>query len=397
WGWAWRSAWATAWRSAYRRAPSGRRRRSAAWRWGWRRAACTAARGRSPMPRGRRGSGSAPPTDERVPRVVALRVRWLAAAAQCRRESALAGQPLVLGAPKQGAWRVAALSAAAAAAGVRVGMPLAQAESMCPAIVRRPLDLAYLAHESEPLLSVPEAHVAVAPAKPGSALCGGQGMGAGGWGAATGSLLVPRPLAPGPPLDPHRQLAWLVDALAASTGYVAAVGVADGRGAAAIAARRAAAGAMAWVPPGETAAYLAPLPAAWLPVSAEMRRRLELLGLRTIGALAALPVGAVQAQFGPEGRLAWEIAHGRDRRPLAPRTPPCIPSAALAFDTPCADRAQLLAAVEELVDRALREVPPGQVVGSLQLVLELEGGLLGYGPPGPPTLGGEGRASRPLG
>ncbi|HZS02602.1 MAG TPA: hypothetical protein VFE37_28065 [Chloroflexota bacterium] len=283
------------------------------------------------MPRGRRGSGSAAPTDERVPRVVALRVPWFAAAAQCRREPALAGQPLVLGAPKQGAWRVAALSAAAAAAGVRVGMPLAQAESMCPAIVRRPLDLAYLAHESERLLAVLEAHVAVEPAKPGSALFGGQGMGAGGWGAATGSLLVPRPLAPGPPLDPQRQLAWLVDALAASTGYVAAVGVADGRGAAAIAARRAAAGAMAWVPPGETAAYLAPLPAAWLPVSAEMRRRLELLGLRTIGALAALPVGAVQAQFGPEGRLAWEIAHGRDRRPLAPRTPPCIPSAALAL------------------------------------------------------------------
>lgn len=230
---------------------------------------------------------------------------------------------------------MAAPSAAAAAAGVRVGMPLAQAESMCPALVRRPLDLAYLAHESERLLAVLEAHVAVEPAKPGSALFGGQGMGAGGWGAATGSLLVPRPLAPGPPLDPQRQLAWLVDALAASTGYVAAVVVAEGRGAAWIAARRAAA-------------------------------------------------GAVQAQFGPEGRLAWEIAHGRDRRPLAPRTPPCIPSAALAFDTPCADRAQLLAAMDILIARALPEVSPGQVVGSLYLVLEREGG-----PPGPPTLGRE--------
>ncbi|HLH26397.1 MAG TPA: hypothetical protein VK066_28080 [Chloroflexota bacterium] len=321
------------------------------------------------MPRDRRHTASAAAADERGPRVAALRVPWFAAAAQCQREPALAEQPLVLGAPKQGAWRVAALSEAAAAAGMRVGMPLAQAESLCPTLVRRPFDPAYLAHESERLLAALEAHVAVEPAEPGSAL-----LGTGGWGVGDGrqgSLPHPYPLPPIP--QPQRRLAWLVDALAASTGYVAAVGVAEGRGAAWIVARRAAAGTVAWVPPGETAVHLASLPAALLPVSAEMRRRLELLGLRTIGALAALPLGAVQAQFGPEGRLAWEIAHGRDRRPLALRTPPCIPSAETVFDTPCADRAQLLAAAEALLDRALDDLPTGQVAGSLHLMLELEG------------------------
>ncbi|HEY7068058.1 MAG TPA: hypothetical protein VII06_41790 [Chloroflexota bacterium] len=291
--------------------------------------------------------------------MVALRVPWFAAAAQCRREPGLTGQPLVLGAPRQGGWRVAALSKEAMAAGVRVGMPLAQAESLCPALVRRPLDLAYLAHEGERVLVALEAHVAVEPAEPGGALLLARGL---------------KGTTPSPDLDVERRaLGWIIDAVAASTSYVAAVGVAEGRGAAWIAARRAAARAVAWVPPGATAAYLAPLPAALLPVSVEMLRRLELLGLRTIGALAALPLGAVQAQFGPEGRLAWEIAHGRDRRPLAPRTPPCVPSAAWTVDAPCVDRAQLLAAVDELVDRALGEVPPGLVVGSVQLVLELDG------------------------
>jgi nucleotidyltransferase/DNA polymerase involved in DNA repair len=312
-----------------------------------------------------------------VPRVAALRVPWFAAAAQCRREPALAGQPLALGVPKQGTWRVAAVSAAAAEAGVRVGMPLAQAESLCPTLVRRPLDPAYLAHESERLLAALEAYVAVEPAEPGGALFDGRGSDAcsiphrraGGRESIQPSTPGPWPLAPGP----QCQLSWLIEALAASTGYVAAVGVAEGRGAAWIAAQRAVAGTVVWVPPGETAAYLAPLPAALLPVSAEMRRRLELLGLRTIRALAALPLGALQAQFGPEGRLAWEIAHGCDRRPLALRTPPCVPSAAVAFDTPCVDRAQLLAAAENLLDRAQREVPSGQVVGSLHLLVELEG------------------------
>ncbi len=287
-----------------------------------------------------------------VPRVAALRVPGFAAAAARRREPALAGQPLVLGAPRGGVWRVAALSAEAAAAGVRLGQPLAEAESLCPTLVRRPLDTAYLAGESERLLAALEAHVAVEPRAPGAALF--------------------RPI-PFFRTGPRAALGLLIDKLAAAQGYLAAVGVADGRGVAEIAARRAAAGSVEWVPPGEAAAYLAPLPAALLPVSAAMRQRLELLGLRTIGALARLPLGAVQAQFGPEGRLAWEIAHGRDARPLAPRDPPLVPVAEAWLDAPCADSARLLAAVERLLARALGEVPPGQVVGRLRLRLALEG------------------------
>ena len=111
-------------------------------------------------------------------------------------QPALAEQPLVLGTPKQGAWRVAALSAAAAEAGVRIGMPLAQAESLCPTLVRRPLDTAYLARESERLLAALEAHVAVEPAD-----LGGAWLGAGVWGIGDGEvsaspILIPYLLPP---------------------------------------------------------------------------------------------------------------------------------------------------------------------------------------------------------
>lgn len=335
-------------------------------------------------------------------RVAALGVPWFAAAAQCRREPGLAGRPLVLGGPpcsthvgesrpsllapqspkargSRGVWGVLAVSAEAAAAGVRVGMTLAQAESCCPDLVRRPYDAVHLAQEHERLLAALEAHVAVAP-------------GALGW-----ALFRP----PWPSAEERRALAWLLDALAATTGYLAVVGVTEGRGAAEIVARaavgtrlRAAAGrpsgspppwagtaaplgapnAVAWVAPGGAATALAPLPAALLPVSAAMRRRLTLFGLPTIGALAALPLGAVQAQFGPEGRLAWLIAHGRDPRPLVPREPPGGPSAAVALDAPCTERARLLALAEVLLARALRAVPAGQGVSSIRLVAEIEPG-----------------------
>ncbi|HSD76752.1 MAG TPA: hypothetical protein VLA98_05085 [Solirubrobacteraceae bacterium] len=45
---------------------------------------------------------------------------------------------------------------------------------------------------------------------------------------------------------------------------------------------------------------------------------LEQLGIRTLGALAALPRAAVADRVGPPGLLAHELAHGRDT-PLAPR------------------------------------------------------------------------------
>jgi hypothetical protein len=51
-----------------------------------------------------------------------------------------------------------------------------------------------------------------------------------------------------------------------------------------------------------------------------------------------------------------------------------VPAAEVALEAPCADRASLLMTVATLVERARREVPPGQVVGGLRLLLTLENG-----------------------
>src|SRR5437763_14955704 len=85
------------------------------------------------------------------------------------------------------------------------------------------------------------------------------------------------------------------------------------------------------VPVGEGAAFLAWLSIEDLPVSVEMRRRLRLFGLRTLGELARLPQSAVAAQFGAEGTRAWELAHGVDRTPIVPYLPPRMVAERLAF------------------------------------------------------------------
>ena len=86
--------------------------------------------------------------------------------------------------------------------------------------------------------------------------------------------------------------------------------------------------------PDDVAGFLADLPVDLLPVSWDNKVRLRRFGLHTIGQVASLPVSSVQAQFGPEGKTAWELANGIDPSPLLPyrreedgQRVPCLPLA----------------------------------------------------------------------
>ncbi|MEV6512950.1 DNA polymerase Y family protein [Streptomyces sp. NPDC051642] len=109
----------------------------------------------------------------------------------------------------------------------------------------------------------------------------------------------------------------LVERLAAALAEVdlpARAGIADSVFTAALAART---GQL--VRPGGDAAWLAPYPVGvlGLPRLAEL---LERLGVRTVGAFAALPENRVLARFGAEGIAAHRTARGQHERPLAVRT-----------------------------------------------------------------------------
>ncbi len=75
------------------------------------------------------------------------------------------------------------------------------------------------------------------------------------------------------------------------------------------------------MPPGGSAAFLAPLPVAVLGLPA-LARLLARLGVRTLGGLAALPEDSVRDRFGPEGEIAHRVAAGLDPRRVVPRTAP---------------------------------------------------------------------------
>ncbi|MDQ3901412.1 MAG: DNA polymerase Y family protein, partial [Actinomycetota bacterium] len=99
------------------------------------------------------------------------------------------------------------------------------------------------------------------------------------------------------------------------------------------------------VPPEGAAGFLAPLSIAELHQSATgfdrtgMNRGalvdlLHRLGLRTLGAFAALPVDDVASRFGLDGVRAHRLAQGLDERPLARRHPPVDLTVTRRFDPP---------------------------------------------------------------
>ena len=72
-----------------------------------------------------------------------------------------------------------------------------------------------------------------------------------------------------------------------------------------------------WVPEG-AAKFLAAKPVSLRPVSGAALKALRRFGLHTLGQVAAMRPAHLADQFGPEGLLSWNLAHGRDDSPLIP-------------------------------------------------------------------------------
>lgn len=200
---------------------------------------------------------------------------------------------------------VVACSSTARAHGVRRGQRRREAQGRCPELTVLPDDPDRDARAFEPVAATVEA-------------------------LAPGVEVVRPGLVAVPARGPTRYFGTeaavaerFVDLVAAETGVECQVGTADGGFAATLAAHR---GLL--VAPGKTADFLAPLGIAELhqpatgPDRSALMDLLHRLGLRTLGAFAALPVADVASRFGPDGVLAHRLARGLDERPLARRSPP---------------------------------------------------------------------------
>jgi DNA polymerase-4/protein ImuB len=129
-------------------------------------------------------------------------------------------------------------------------------------------------------------------------------------------------------------------------------GIAPGKFTALCAARRSHPGNTLLIAPDVVRLFLSELPVAWLPVDPKTIARMERLGLRTMGEVAALPATAIQARFGKEGRRAWELSSGHDDLTVVPLQRPESVIEAITLPAPSTSREMLLLGIKQLVQRA---------------------------------------------
>ncbi len=146
------------------------------------------------------------------------------------------------------------------------------------------------------------------------------------------------------------------------------VGVADGPFAAALAAR--AANPVRMVDAGATPPFLAPMRIGVLD-RPELTDVLVRLGIRTLGAFAALPAADVLARFGSDGRGAHRLAAGLDERPPDARLPPADWSVSAEIDPP-ADRVDRVAFVARSLADELHRRLGRQGVTCVRIAIEAE-------------------------
>jgi protein ImuB len=126
---------------------------------------------------------------------------------------------------------------------------------------------------------------------------------------------------------------------------------------------------------GEEAAFVAPMPLDVLPIDPKTCARLRLLGIRTLGELAALPHGPFVRRFGPAAARWHALARGIDDVPLIPRPRRMKIERTLFGEGSAASEDALLFALRSLVARVVDDVVAlGQRAAELVLELQCEDG-----------------------
>jgi protein ImuB len=175
--------------------------------------------------------------------------------------------------------------------------------------------------------------------------------------------------------DPQRWMGSVRSALTACPEFGAIpfrLGFASNKFVARAAAR---AGDGTIVPPGSESSFVAPLPLAALDLERDAIARLRLLGISTLGALAALPHGPFVRRFGTAA-AAWHAhARGVDDAPLVPRPRALRIDRSMYGEGTAEYEEQLLFALRSLVTRVADDVAyAGKRCGFLRLALECEDG-----------------------
>jgi nucleotidyltransferase/DNA polymerase involved in DNA repair len=287
--------------------------------------------------------------------IASVHIPNLAIAIARRDDPALADTPLILYTAER---QRAIVAAASDETGVAPGTPLRQAAVRCPHAVYRPADPDRDRQVCTTLITLLETfspRVTPHATAPDIVI-----------DLDLGRISIPQAIV---------VIQRLAQQIATSLRLLPALGVAATRFIAQRAAATAGTGAAVIVPPGYEAAFLGPQPISMLPIDADTLRRLQQLGLHTIGVVAQISVEALQAQFGERGRTLYRLVRGGEHPPIAATASRPTLARTARFAGPIASRALLETAIGRLTDRlTIQLTEGGWAAQAIALTLHLEDG-----------------------
>lgn len=254
--------------------------------------------------------------------IACLRVPYFATLIDARDSGRESDRPFALISYDEAQPNVASISASAEAHGLRPGMSLRAALTLCPDLDSHPFDRARFRREIDGLMATLSAFSNRIEADSGLAL------------RSDSRRKAAYYLSPAQ-VDPQSAAICYIDlgritleesferaqvlrqALLDRGGLPLALGMAAGRFAARLAATSLNPDEALVIRPGRDGEFLAPYPTAALPVDQETLRQLDLLGLHSLGQIAALPRAALSDRFGRQGTLLSQLAQGEEKGVIA--------------------------------------------------------------------------------
>lgn len=271
------------------------------------------------------------------------------ASVEVLRRPELRGRPVVVGGiGPRGV--VSSATYEARAYGVRSAMPTARARALCPQAVFLPPDFARYREVSRAVMAIfRDITPLVEPLSLDEAFLDVSGA----------QRLFGRPA----------QIAQLIrERIADEQGLTCSVGVAPNKFVAKLGSARAKPNGMLVVPAARVREFLHPLPVSALwGVGERATEKLTRLGLRTIGDVAAAPLGMLRAALGDAAAAQLhDLAHGRDPRRVDPERPEKSIGAEVTFDVDVEDplvlRRTLLGLAEKVGTRLRAAGQAGRTV-----------------------------------
>lgn len=267
----------------------------------------------------------------------------------------LRGKPVLVGGSPRGRGVVAAASYESRSFGCRSAMPMRTAVRLCPhAEVVRPRFSRYREVSSQIMSIFRDVSPLVEPLSMDEAF-----------------IDVSHRVEQG--ATPAEVAQWIRERVKRETELTVSCGVATSKSVAKIASDQDKPDGLTIVPPGQEAAFLAPLPISDLwGVGPKTAKRFRAAGIETIGELAELPVAWLIDRFGSRGEWFWQLAKGRDDRGVSVERETKSISSEVTFAEDIGGEAKLRAVVsKQSADVAQRLAEHGLRARTVQIKLRL--------------------------